>query len=171
MWRFQWLTRYFWVAGDWLKGVVAHLNVIMTLYKRLGQRWVRGGRLSLCRDWVGFGWAFRTVGLMSRGYRGTHEMWGIGEIIAAFRSISVANYWTVVFCQCYTSAHICRHADDHLYWPLMLSWLIPINKLAYWLFVACGVSLICCDSEEIVTEWGLVLKRNYIITKWDLSNI
>ncbi len=84
LWRFQWVTRYFWVAGDWLKGVVAHLNVIMTLYKRLGQRWERG--LSLCRDWVVV--VCSVPCLMSRGYRRTHEMWGIWEITTAFWSIS-----------------------------------------------------------------------------------
>ncbi len=66
VWRFQWLTRYFWVAGDWLKGVVAHLNVIMTLYKRLGQRWVRGGRLSLGWFWLSFPYRGSHVKRLSR---------------------------------------------------------------------------------------------------------
>ncbi len=99
LWLFQWVTGYFWVAGDWLKGVVAHLNVIMALYKRLGQRWERGG------------WACAEFGLFSFAlYFGSHEGYGRSPTpfdpspsgwLLCLEVLWTVNGWTTVFHNCY----------------------------------------------------------------------
>jgi len=63
LWRFQWGTHHFWVAGDWLKKVVIHLNVIMLLNKRLGQSWERESGTELMLLCLRC-----TLGFLSQGY-------------------------------------------------------------------------------------------------------